>query len=184
MKQIEEYVSKKIKMLRKEKNMTLKDLSLKTNLSISFLSQVERGISSMTLVSLRKIANAFEVPMNELVDIDESDAYINKTDAQILMRLGKEYKGFVRLSGKFSNRKLESLLLVMDPHFDNSEESAHEGEEFYYIVKGRALFILDDEEFYVNEGESIHYPSTVRHKVVNREDTELKMMCVITPPIF
>lgn len=50
-----------IKKLRKNKKMTLKDVSEKTNLSISFLSQVERSICSVTLESLRKISEALEV---------------------------------------------------------------------------------------------------------------------------
>ena len=51
-----ESVSKKIRKIRREKNITLKELSEKTELSVSFLSQFERGISSITLVSLKKIA--------------------------------------------------------------------------------------------------------------------------------
>lgn len=43
--------------------MTLKNLSEKTNLSISFLSQIERGSSSLAITSLKKIADAFGVPI-------------------------------------------------------------------------------------------------------------------------
>lgn len=155
-------------------------------MSVSFLSQVERGVSSITLTSLHKIADALEVNMNELVDVEEGNQYkyISNANSQIITRLGKNYRSFVRLSGKFQARKLEGFLLIMEPHLDDSEESSHEGEEFYYVTKGEAVFILDDEEFRVGQGESIHYPSSVRHRIANRNDTELVMICIITPAIF
>ena len=45
-------VGSRIKALRKEKNMTLKNIADATGFSISFLSQLERGKSSATLESL------------------------------------------------------------------------------------------------------------------------------------
>ena len=50
-----------LKSLRKERKLTLKDLAAETGVSISFLSQVERGKSSVTLESLKKIADALSV---------------------------------------------------------------------------------------------------------------------------
>ncbi|MDE0583516.1 helix-turn-helix domain-containing protein, partial [Planococcus sp. A6] len=50
-----------LKKLRKERKLTLKQLAQETGVSISFLSQVERGKSSVTLESLRKIADALHV---------------------------------------------------------------------------------------------------------------------------
>ena len=178
-----DFVSKKIKEIRTRKKMTLKNISEKTDLSVSFLSQMERGRCSMTLVSLRKIADALGVSMNELFTVDEENRYINRADSQVQQQLG-HYKHFVRLSGKFPGRKLEGLMVVIEPKLENREESSHEGEEFYYIIKGCGVFILDDEEHYVKEGESIHFPSYIRHKIINREDVDLVMVCVTTPTIF
>ena len=47
-------IGAKIKSLRKERKLTLKQIADQTNLSISFLSQVERSKSSITLESLKK----------------------------------------------------------------------------------------------------------------------------------
>ena len=56
-----ESVSNKIRKIRRENNITLKELSERTDLSVSFLSQFERGVSSITLVSLKKIAEALNL---------------------------------------------------------------------------------------------------------------------------
>ncbi len=47
-------IGAKIKQLRTQKQMTLKDMSEKTNLSIGFLSQLERGLTSVATDSLGK----------------------------------------------------------------------------------------------------------------------------------
>mgnify|MGYP002233180656 CR=1 FL=1 len=49
-----ESVSNRIRKIRRANNITLKELSERTDLSVSFLSQFERGVSSITLVSLRR----------------------------------------------------------------------------------------------------------------------------------
>ena len=54
-------ISSTLKKLRKERKLTLKELAERTDVSISFLSQVERGKSGVTLESLRKIADALNV---------------------------------------------------------------------------------------------------------------------------
>ena len=46
-------IGEKMKSLRKERKLTLKSLAEQTGVSISFLSQVERGKSSVTLESLK-----------------------------------------------------------------------------------------------------------------------------------
>lgn len=182
-----ESVSTKIRKIRREKNITLKKLSEETELSVSFLSQFERGISSITLISLKKIADALNVSMKELFD-GEPEAHgqfvHRESDGSGLMGLEKKYLSYERLSGKFEGRKLESLLLRMEPLRSDFEPCTHEGEEFIYILSGSARFTVDGQEYVVKEGESIHYPSTLLHSIVNIEDRELVFLCIVTPCIF
>ena len=49
-------IGAKIKTLRTDKHYTLKTLSDKTGLSVGFLSQAERGLSSIAVDSLAKVA--------------------------------------------------------------------------------------------------------------------------------
>ncbi|MGN0332964.1 MAG: cupin domain-containing protein [Lachnospiraceae bacterium] len=46
---------------------------------------------------------------------------------------------------------------------------------------GSARFTVDGQEYVVKEGESIHYPSTLLHSIVNIEDRELVFLCIVTP---
>ena len=55
-----------IRNLRKEKDLTLKQMSRRTNLSVSLLSQIERAESSASISSLYKIATALDARIQDL----------------------------------------------------------------------------------------------------------------------
>ncbi|MBU0513371.1 MAG: helix-turn-helix domain-containing protein, partial [Proteobacteria bacterium] len=60
---VSEQLGAKIRRMRNAEQLTLADLAEKTGLSISFLSQVERGHNDPSINSLRKIANALGCPL-------------------------------------------------------------------------------------------------------------------------
>ena len=55
-------IGAKVKALRTEKKMTLKQLSEGSGLSVGFLSQFERGLSSIALDSLEKLSEILPCP--------------------------------------------------------------------------------------------------------------------------
>lgn len=59
-------IGQTIRALRKDRNLTLKQLSRRTNLSVSLLSQIERAESSASVSSLFKVATALDVPITHL----------------------------------------------------------------------------------------------------------------------
>lgn len=60
-------VGQRIKELRKSKNMTLKDLSAKIHMSVSFLSDIENARSYPSLKRCREIAAGLNVTVSELL---------------------------------------------------------------------------------------------------------------------
>lgn len=181
---MEARISEKIKGFRLQNKMTLKELSQKTGLSAGFLSQVERGISSMTIVSLGKVADALGVNMKDLVDFEVRKSFVNRKDSQLLLRMERSFNSYIRLNGEFDGRKMEPLIVSIKPRTMDAEECSHYGEEFYYVIRGAAVFIIENEKYVVNEGETIHFPSLLVHKTINPGDEELVMLCVTTPVIF
>jgi transcriptional regulator with XRE-family HTH domain len=175
----------KIKELRKAKKLTLAELSKMAGISVSFLSQIENGKSALTVVTLNKIANALQVPMKDFFEEGaEKEEYVRNSSGHALEGMQKAYKSISILSGRFENRIQDAFRMTMDPHFEKFEELDHPGEEFYYILKGKATVIIDGIEHIASEGESIHFPSTHPHKIINNEDEELEMIGVITPTLF
>jgi DNA-binding NtrC family response regulator len=59
-------IGRQIRDLRKARGLTLRQLSRRTNLSVSLLSQIERAESSASVSSLFKVAGALDVRLTDL----------------------------------------------------------------------------------------------------------------------
>lgn len=179
-----DHTYKKIKNLRLEQGMTLKDLSKATDLSVSFLSQIERGSSSLAITSLKKIADAFNVPMTYFFEETDNHEYVVKEEEHKPFKVEGSKSTFVRLAGKFLERKLEPMIVTLAPKQKDAEKFSHPGEEFYYIVKGTVIFQVEEKEYILNEGDAIHFPSEKVHKWENPLSEESVLLCILTPVIF
>lgn len=64
--ELHQTIGRNIRELRKERNLTLKQMSRRTQLSVSLLSQIERAESSASVSSLFKVATALDVKLTDL----------------------------------------------------------------------------------------------------------------------
>jgi transcriptional regulator with XRE-family HTH domain len=177
-------ISKRIRDLRKQHNLTLKDLSEKTGLSVSFLSQVERGSTSLAITSLKKIADAFDVPITDFFENYANQNFVVKVEEQKAFRIEGSNAEYTRLGGAFSGRALEPMLVSLDPGSNYGNVFSHPGEEFYYVLEGAVIFNVDGKEYLVKAGDSIHFPSSLLHYWTNPLTQKSKIVCVLTPVIF
>ncbi len=65
---VNQVLGAKVRLLRKERSLTLKQLANKTALSVSLISQIELGKSAASVSTLRKLATALGVTMSHLFD--------------------------------------------------------------------------------------------------------------------
>ncbi|EGK12926.1 DNA-binding protein [Desmospora sp. 8437] len=178
-----EEVCNEIRRLRQSRGYTLKDLSERTELSVSFLSQVERGTSSLAITSLKKIADAFGVPIRQFFLAENNFNYMLKKEEQKPFRLEGSSALYTRLNGEFDGRRLEPMMVTLAPKMKQNPDS-HPGEEFCYVLKGTVLIKVGDREYVVREGDTIHFPSTVPHCWENLLDEEAVLLSIVTPAVF
>lgn len=180
----ESELAHQIRLIRNHQGLTLKELSVRTGLSVSFLSQVERGTSSPAISSLKKIADALEVPITSFFQPEHNTNYKTVKDQRRSFRIEGSPAKYIRLSGNFSSRSLESLLVVLDPGAKD-RIFQHSGEEVHYVLEGEVEYLIDNEEHHLTAGDSIHFPSDRPHTWHNPlKDETATIMCVVTPKIF
>lgn len=179
--QMETGIGGKIRTLRKQKGLTLKEVAEKTNLSISFLSQVEHSKSSTTLESLKKIAEAFEVNpsffFTEEAAISKSKSSIKRSTLHE-NNLSTTQFIYKDLSGNLDNQLFNPILVTLNPGESKGKPFSHQGQEFLYILEGTLTITLEDEEYTLNPSDCIHFVSTMRHYWFNRTDSVVKFLCV------
>ncbi|QQD84608.1 MULTISPECIES: helix-turn-helix domain-containing protein [Jeotgalicoccus] len=172
-----------IKTLRLERRLTLKELSNKTDLSVSFLSQVERGESSPAITSLNRIAEALDVNITYFfTPLMTEDYKISYKDS---VPLSVEYseQTMYRMSSDFENRALENYLIEI-PSGSSNETVRHVGEEMYYLIEGNLTVYVNNKKYELEKNDVIHFPSNIPHHYENNGDKVAKILCVITPTLF
>ena len=86
-----------IKELRLNRGMTLKELGQKANLSVSYLSTLERGLCSASIITLQNISRALEVDSSTLImDNKENDNIIMRSYGRMLIRLDESRRIYYR----------------------------------------------------------------------------------------
>ncbi|WP_289139495.1 helix-turn-helix domain-containing protein [Brevibacillus reuszeri] len=179
-----ESIYEKIRELRTQQNMTLKELSAKSGLSISFLSQVERGNSSLAITSLQKIAEVLNVPITAFFEEQQNSQYFVPESDRKQFQIEGSSAIYVRLGGDFTGRALEPFHVTLHPGQKQEVVFNHPGEEFYYVIEGQVIFTVDGQEYHLTKGDSIHFPSTLDHTWFNPTEEAAQVVSVLTPVIF
>jgi transcriptional regulator with XRE-family HTH domain len=180
-------VGKAIRTLRKEKGLSLKELSRRAGLSTSFLSMVERGRSSLALTSLNNVAKALDTDLADLFASERKGRvshplpHVSRAEEDGRLSIASSERIYKVLSPRTPGLIFEPLLVTVRPNSDLEEPYSHEGEEFAYVIEGELFFTVDDAEYRLGSGDSIHLLPTVPHAIRNDADEPAKVLWVLTP---
>ena len=167
-----------IKQLRIERKMTLKQVSEKTGLSISFLSQVELSKSSITLQSLSKISEALGVSRSYFFteQYQPTEIFRSKNESEINFR--KSNFTYQSLSGNVSNPVFEPMFVILLPDKENVTINTHGGQEFVCVLEGTLTVLIGETETELENGDSFHIDSSKPHTWYNRTSEPVKLLYV------
>lgn len=162
----------RIRSIRTRKRMTLRSLSAACGLSVGFLSQIERGLSSFSISSLRSICQALDVSLADVlvmsngpgnaILVDPRHSSITKSDNRPHVSLSDASIKYRFLSTGFPGRRFEAVIGEMAPG-SHSEPHSHEGEEFGYILEGGIVLVSDEESHELGSGDSYHLMASTPH---------------------
>ncbi len=179
-------IGKKIKDTRKAKGMTLKQLGEISGFSISFLSQLERGQTSITINSLKNIAAALDVELVNFFHITEKhDNIIFRSYELKGFRLNSSDFIYYSLSNDTIDRIIDPILVeILPAERQNIRPLSHNGEEFVYVLEGTLTVFMEDREHTLYPGDSLHMMSTVPHEWANLTNKPVKIISVNTPSVL
>lgn len=180
---INEKIGNKIKELRNRNGLTQQELADRTELTKGFISQLERGQVSPSVVTLLDLieclgstaSNFFKETEEEHV-VFSKEGYFEKVD-----EAGNSIQWIVPTAQR---NQMEPLLVVVQPHQSLNEDKPHDGEEFGYLISGKLNLYLGDKIYRVKAGESFYYPAKRGHRIENPGNRPAKFIWVSTPPTF
>jgi transcriptional regulator with XRE-family HTH domain len=174
----------RVRERRQELGLNLRDLAKRTGLSASFLSQVERGVTSPSIDSLRKISDALEVPVFRfLLEPDVKCPVVRRGERIRLTWPGSQ--ATVQLLTPNLNRKMEALLTEREPGDQTPIVNfGRHTEEFIYVLQGQLEVALGEEVHLLGPGDTVYFEGVMLRNLQPRGDMTVRFISVITPPVF
>lgn len=149
-------VGPRLRRLRKDREVTLASLSRSTGISVSTLSRLESGLRKPSLELLLPIAQAHQVPLDELVGaLEVGDPRVRSAP---LERHGRTFWPLTRQPGG-----LQAFKVLVPCRDEEPEPRTHEGYEWLYVLAGRLRVVLGDHDVVMSAGEAAEFDTRVPH---------------------
>ncbi len=156
----------RIRALRTGRGLSLAQVSAATGLSISFLSAVERGTTSISIANLIRIADLFKTSVPGLMQ-ESTPAPHSLIKPANRPRFTAE-NGLVTIEDMIlSGGPLEAYRYEVQPGGSSEGVYSHQGEEFLYILSGSLDVTIEEESFRLTTGDSLHLHSNRPHQWAN-----------------
>ena len=179
----------RVRRYRKRLGMTLSAVSAATGISISALSKIENDQVSPTFANLMRIAEGLDVPLGELVTLDEEDR--SKAARMTVTRAGEaRFRSTPSydiwpLCGNIQHKRMTPLVeRVRSRAPDGDGLLSHSGEEFVYVLRGPVDVHTEHyEPVRLETGDSLYLDSRMAHTYTTAggDDAEI-LMIWLSPP--
>ncbi|CAM4168230.1 helix-turn-helix domain-containing protein [Kibdelosporangium persicum] len=154
-------VGPRLKRVRTERGVTLTELATVTGISKSTLSRLESGLRKPSLELLLPIAQAHQVPLDELVGAPEvGDPRVRIAPRRVRQRDGK-YVTVLPLTRQPGGLQAYKMILPADRCEPNMV--THEGYEWLYVLSGQLRMMLADKDIVLRVGEAAEFDTRLPH---------------------
>ncbi len=175
-------IGRRLRRLRLQKSYSLNQVASAVDVSIGFLSAIERDQMTASVATLRRLARFYQIKILSLFNPSEANpGRVTPAERKIL-----DAGPGVRMELlSWGNTMMEPHLFRIAPSAGSGESYAHEGEEFLFMLRGTLeLSIADGEVLRLNEGDSFYFESSDEHRWKNPGKREALVLWINTPPTF
>lgn len=202
----DERFGQRLRELRQRASMSARELAGMVGVSSGFISQLERGKTSASLVTLRAVARALGEPLGALIDENDGAEPEVQNGEDHLPPRRKRHKPVTQVVRKGKRKRLELpgshfklellspdlqgqiefIVIELEPGHPPSERQSHirGGEECVVILQGRMGLTVGEESWVLEAGDSARFDPAVPHRIENLGEDTLVQISAITPPSF
>ena len=169
-------VGRRIRDLRHGAGLSLEAVTARTDLSIGFLSQIERGLSSPSLRVLATLADVLGVGIAALFgtrpgDDGTTSGVVTRELQRAELKLWRTGISKQLLSPAGAENRLNLFLVHMEPGGSTGDELyTHDGEEAGLVLEGEMTLTVDAETWSLKTGDSFRFASRRPHRFSNPAD--------------
>lgn len=171
---------------RHEAGLTLRETALASQLSISYLSQIERDLLTPSVGALRRIADAIGIPAGALAFA--AGPRRGRTGVAIVRRAERKRVTFddthieYELLTPDAQGRVSALALTVPPGTEGGGAFSHPGEDIVIVQSGVLTVEVGDVWHEIGAGDSIRFSSEIPHRWRNGGGVAATALWISSPP--
>ncbi len=175
-------IGRRIRTVRRERGLTLRQVAGEAGLSATHISEIERGHTTPTVGALLRVAHAlgkephFFLETERLPEISLVRGGEEKRPHELRAPRGVSEA----LTHGIPGNRILATRTVIAPHSADSDVFSFPGEEGGYLVSGEIEIHVADEAFHLSAGDGFHLRADLPHTVFNRGDVPAVIVWVTT----
>jgi transcriptional regulator with XRE-family HTH domain len=180
------HLGKTIERLRKEKHITLVDLSQKSGVAIATLSRIENGKMIGRVESHIKICDVLSVTLPELYkDFPKKTLEVAKEKIGHTVGIQNNRFSSELLMSNTHNKKIIPFVIRIAKEERTSTDKTKTGvDKFIYMLQGNIEAHIGNEKYGLSQNNSMYFDSSVPHYFKNMGIVEARLICIVCPPIL
>ncbi len=177
------HIGERIRARRKEMGLSLRDLAKMTNLSPTFINNLERGIVNPTHASIRRIANALKLPIYQLMGEPPNHTPIVRYHRRARMTFPPGNVTYEIVTPQLT-RDLVVFEVKARADAGNMVQQplAEPSEECILVLAGRIEVCIAGETYELAAGDSIYFENRFLESVRALGDEEARYLSIISRP--
>jgi transcriptional regulator with XRE-family HTH domain len=158
-------IGQRLRALRLERKLSLRQAADRSNLSHSFIGMVESGTAEIAISRLLRLADAYGVLITELLqDVVESEPEV--TSADDLLSFPGTAPGVAIQPLTSPSWSMQPFRVLLEPGTE-LRDLTHVHEEFVHCIKGSITYLVENAEHVLKPGDTLYLPGGFRHGYVN-----------------
>jgi transcriptional regulator with XRE-family HTH domain len=171
MDEAKESPGERIRRIREERGLSIKDLGSRTGIDIAVLKRIESSETIPALGQLVRLGRALDMKMGYFISpgIDKPVTVVHKDERRPVSRHGEAKSmlcgySYESLAPEKADRLMEPFIVTLVPT-ETEEFSTHAGEEFLYVLEGQIKVQVGDRADFLKPGDAAYYDSSEPHFV-------------------
>ena len=181
---VKKLIGKKLKATRLRNDMTIQELAVSSNVSSNMISRIERGLTTPSVEIIVRLANSFGMSINYFVEEAEKGSTIvhtKKGQGEPIFFFEDKHQ-IISLTQGLRDPNFTVFFDTIEPNCGSGDGGmVHSGEEFALVMEGTLEFIVDDERFILEEGDSIVFKASLPHRWRNLHQGKTNVLWVVSP---
>ena len=182
---VKKLIGRKLKSSRLKRDKTIQNLAEMSRVSSNMISRIERGLTIPSVEILMKLADALGLSLSYFVEEAEKGNNIVFTPAgqgEPIFFFEDKHQ-IASLTQGLRDPGFSVFVDTLEPYCDSGEGGmVHTGEEFAMVLDGCLDFMIEGEEFHLDQGDSVSFKASMPHSWRNVNNEQTKVLWIVSPP--